>query len=81
MSNEYEDDNKLASLPTFKSNPGKRSETVQDAPPVARPSLWESATMADVRDSIEVLAREPRLSVQSVTDAEWKYICRLGGVK
>jgi len=58
MSNEYEDDNKLASLPTFKSNPGKRSETVQDAPPVARPSLWESATMADVRDSIEVLARE-----------------------
>jgi len=28
-----------------------------------------------------VLAREPRLSVQSVTDAEWKYICRLGGVK
>ena len=28
-----------------------------------------------------VLAREPRLSVQPVTDAEWKYICRLGGVK
>ena len=28
-----------------------------------------------------VLAREPRLSVQPVTDAEWKYICKLGGVK
>ena len=28
-----------------------------------------------------VLAREPRLSVQSVTDEEWKLICRMGGVK
>ena len=28
-----------------------------------------------------VLAREPRLSVQPVTDAEWAYICKLGGVK
>jgi predicted RNA-binding protein with PUA-like domain len=28
-----------------------------------------------------VLAREPRLSVQPVTEAEWKYICKLGGVK
>jgi predicted RNA-binding protein with PUA-like domain len=26
------------------------------------------------------LAREPRLSVQPVTDEEWKYICKLGGV-
>jgi len=28
-----------------------------------------------------VLVREARLSVQPVTDAEWKYICKLGGVK
>jgi predicted RNA-binding protein with PUA-like domain len=28
-----------------------------------------------------VLAREPRLSVQPVTEAEWTYICKLGGVK
>ncbi len=28
-----------------------------------------------------VLAREPRLSVQPVTDAEWKQICKMGGVK
>jgi predicted RNA-binding protein with PUA-like domain len=28
-----------------------------------------------------VLAREPRLSVQPVTEAEWAYICKLGGVK
>ncbi|HMK80097.1 MAG TPA: EVE domain-containing protein [Xanthobacteraceae bacterium] len=27
------------------------------------------------------LAREPRLSVQPVTDAEWAHICKLGGVK
>ena len=28
-----------------------------------------------------VLAREPRLSVQPVTDEEWKLICKMGGVK
>ena len=28
-----------------------------------------------------VLAKAPRLSVQPVTDAEWKYICKLGGLK
>jgi len=28
-----------------------------------------------------VLVREPRLSVQPVTEAEWKHICKLGGVK
>jgi predicted RNA-binding protein with PUA-like domain len=28
-----------------------------------------------------VLAREPRLSVQAVSDEEWKQICRMGGVK
>ncbi|HEX4860837.1 MAG TPA: EVE domain-containing protein [Rhizomicrobium sp.] len=28
-----------------------------------------------------VLVREPRLSVQPVSEAEWKHICKLGGVK
>ena len=28
-----------------------------------------------------VLAREPRLSVQAVTDEEWKIVCKMGGVK
>ncbi len=42
-------------------------------------------TLADVKADPKlkgmVLAREPRLSVQPVTEAEWKYICKLGGVK
>lgn len=58
MSNEFEDDNTLSKLPTFKSNPGKRPEPGKEAPQVARPPLWESATMADVREAIEARARE-----------------------
>jgi predicted RNA-binding protein with PUA-like domain len=42
-------------------------------------------TLATVKADPElkgmVLAREPRLSVQPVSDAEWKMICRMGGVK
>jgi len=42
-------------------------------------------TLADVKADPKlkamVLAREPRLSVQPVTEEEWKYICKLGGVK
>jgi predicted RNA-binding protein with PUA-like domain len=36
---------------------------------------------ADAKLKGMVLAREPRLSVQPVTEAEWSYICKLGGVK
>ncbi|HEY7976853.1 MAG TPA: EVE domain-containing protein [Rhizomicrobium sp.] len=36
---------------------------------------------ADPRLKTMVLVREARLSVQPVTDAEWKHICKLGGVK
>ena len=36
---------------------------------------------ADPKLKTMVLAREPRLSVQPVTDEEWKQICRMGGVK
>ena len=35
---------------------------------------------ADPKLKTMKLAREPRLSVQPVTDEEWKYICKLGGV-
>ena len=36
---------------------------------------------ADGKLKTMVLAREPRLSVQPVTDEQWKQICRMGGVK
>jgi predicted RNA-binding protein with PUA-like domain len=36
---------------------------------------------ADPKLKDMVLAREPRLSVQPVTPAEWKHICKMGGVK
>ena len=36
---------------------------------------------ADAKLKNMVLAREPRLSVQAVTDEEWKQICKMGGVK
>jgi len=42
-------------------------------------------TLADIKADAKlktmVLVREPRLSVQPVGDAEWKHICKLGGVK
>ncbi|HUJ04236.1 MAG TPA: EVE domain-containing protein [Rhizomicrobium sp.] len=42
-------------------------------------------TLADIKADVKlktmVLVREPRLSVQPVGDAEWKHICKLGGVK
>ena len=40
-----------------------------------------AAVKADPKLSDMVLAREPRLSVQPVTEAQWKYICKLGGAK
>ncbi len=36
---------------------------------------------ADAKLKTMPLAREPRLSVQPVTDEQWKQICRMGGVK
>ena len=35
---------------------------------------------ADKRLAGMALARLPRLSVQPVTDAEWRLICRMGGL-
>ena len=36
---------------------------------------------ADPKLNTMKLAREPRLSVQPVTDEAWKIICKMGGVK
>jgi predicted RNA-binding protein with PUA-like domain len=36
---------------------------------------------ADPKLKEMMLVRSARLSVQPVTDAEWKYVCKLGGVK
>ena len=40
-----------------------------------------AAVKADPKLKNMVLVGEARLSVQPVTEAEWKYICKLGGVK
>ncbi|HEY8950605.1 MAG TPA: EVE domain-containing protein [Rhizomicrobium sp.] len=40
-----------------------------------------AAVKSDPKLKAMVLTREPRLSVQPVTEAEWKHICKLGGVK
>jgi len=44
--------------------------------PVTLAAIKEDAKLKDM-----VLAKNSRLSVQPVSDAEWKYICKLGGVK
>jgi predicted RNA-binding protein with PUA-like domain len=52
-------------------------KAVKDVPkPVTLTQVKSDPKLKDM-----VLAREPRLSVQPVTDAEWKHICKLGGVK
>jgi len=52
-------------------------KAVKDVPkPVTLAQVKADAKLKDI-----VLAREPRLSVQPVTPAEWKHICKLGGVK
>ena len=52
-------------------------KAVKDVPkPVTLAQVKADAKLKDM-----VLAREPRLSVQPVTEAEWKHICKLGGVK
>ena len=40
-----------------------------------------AAVKADAKLKGMKLAREPRLSVQPVSDEEWKLICKMGGVK
>jgi len=52
-------------------------KAVQDVPkPVTLTQVKADPKLKDM-----VLAREPRLSVQPVSEAEWKHICKLGGMK
>jgi predicted RNA-binding protein with PUA-like domain len=52
-------------------------KAVEDLPkPVTLAQVKSDPKLKDM-----VLAREPRLSVQPVTEAEWKHIRKLGGVK
>jgi predicted RNA-binding protein with PUA-like domain len=52
-------------------------KAVKDVPkPVTLAQVKADPKLKDI-----VLAREPRLSVQPVTPAEWKHICKMGGVK
>jgi predicted RNA-binding protein with PUA-like domain len=52
-------------------------KAVKDVPkPVTLAQVKADARLKDM-----VLVREARLSVQPVTEAEWKHICKLGGVK
>jgi predicted RNA-binding protein with PUA-like domain len=48
-------------------------------------ALPRPVTLAEVKAEPRlkdmVLARQPRLSVQPVTDAEWDIVCRMGGMK
>jgi predicted RNA-binding protein with PUA-like domain len=48
--------------------------------PFAKP-VTLAEVKADPKLKGMVLAKAPRLSVQPVTDAEWKHICKLGGLK
>src|SRR5947209_540242 len=40
-----------------------------------------AAVKANARLKDMALARQPRLSVQPVTDSEWKIVCEMGGMK
>jgi predicted RNA-binding protein with PUA-like domain len=55
------------------------SVDVRAVEPLPRP-VTLAAVKAEPRLSDMVLARQPRLSVQPVTEAEWKLILRLAGL-
>jgi predicted RNA-binding protein with PUA-like domain len=40
-----------------------------------------AAVKAEPKLKDMILARQPRLSVQPVTDAEWAIVCKMGGMK
>jgi len=51
-------------------------KAVKDVPrPVTLAEIKADSKLKDM-----VLVKYSRLSVQPVTDAEWKYICKLGGL-
>jgi predicted RNA-binding protein with PUA-like domain len=52
-------------------------KAVKDVPkPVTLAAIKADAKLKDM-----VLVREARLSVQAVTPEQWKYVCKMGGVK
>ena len=71
-------------------------EVIAEAHPDSTDSAWSAVDVAaveplptavgldrikaDKRLAAMVLARQPRLSVQPVTDAEWRLVCRMGGL-
>jgi predicted RNA-binding protein with PUA-like domain len=48
-------------------------------------ALPKPVTLADIKDEAKLkdmaLVKYSRLSVQPVTDAEWKLVCKMGGLK
>jgi predicted RNA-binding protein with PUA-like domain len=71
-------------------------EIIAEAHPDSTDSAWSAVDVAaveplptsvglprikaDERLAGMVLARQPRLSVQPVTDAEWRLVCQMGGL-
>ena len=71
-------------------------EVIAEAHPDSTDAAWNAVDVAAVKplpkpvglDRIKgdkrlagmVLARQPRLSVQPVTDAEWRLVCKMGGL-
>ena len=71
-------------------------KVIAEAHPDSTDSAWRAVDVAAVRQlptpvSLEqikanqrlagmVLARQPRLSVQPVTEAEWQIVCKMGGI-
>src|SRR5436305_7446085 len=53
---------------------------VKAVKPFAKP-VTLAAVKADAKLKDMALANKPRLSVQPVSDAEWKHVCRMGGYK
>ncbi len=53
---------------------------VKAVEPVPNPVTLASAR-AEPKLADMVLVHQPRLSVQPVTDAEWKLVCKMGGMK
>ena len=65
--------------PTAESGPWV-SPDIRALEPLKTPvTLADAKTDSALKDM--VLINNSRLSVQPVTDAEWKHICKLGGVK
>src|ERR1700745_2514578 len=63
----------------------KKGDPVAALPPGGTEALPKPVTLAAVKAEPKLkdmaLAKYARLSVQPVTDAEWKLVCKMGGMK